>query len=75
MAITYRVEIGDFVRVMAYGAQPRYRDMWWKITSKHGDSLTLVNRHGETGHWTGHRTKFNRWVPGEPRNDGDLDYD
>jgi hypothetical protein len=75
MAITYHVEVGDYIRVWAHGAQPRYRDMWWKVTAKEGETLELVNRHGERGGWSGHRTKFNRWQPGEPRNDGDLEYD
>lgn len=75
MAIGFHPREGDFIRVMAHRAQPRLRDMWWKVTEVKGDRLALINRHGHTAIWTGARTKFNIWQPGEPKNDGDLDYD
>ncbi len=67
------VKAGDYVRIWAHKAQPRYRSMWWKVTAieitRTGERLELVNRHGETGRWYGNHTKFNVWTPGEDNRD------
>lgn len=67
------VEAGNFIRIVDHKAQDRYRLQWWKVQTieitRTRESMTMVNRHGQRGSYSGTHVKVDRWTPGEDNRD------
>lgn len=67
------VDCGDFIQIRDHRAQDRLRLMWWRVTkvevTRATERLELINRHGQTAHYSGQHVKVNKWAPGEDNRD------
>jgi hypothetical protein len=65
---------GQFIQLRGHGVRDHLYAQWHKVTRVEGDTLHLVNRHGQTTRVSIRRARDRRWncmvwEPGDSRED------